>query len=137
MFCHAGQGQLHIQPFLNLAVPEDVQKMQRLAEDLYEEVFDVGGTISGEHACGLSRTPFVRRQCGPLYDVFREIKRIFDPKNILNPGKIVADEPDPLTREPAAGGRRFPRSPRRRRGRTTARPCATWSSCSSIGTRPR
>jgi len=96
-FCHAGQGQLHIQPFLNLAVPEDVQKMQRLAEDLYQEVFDVGGTISGEHACGLSRTPFVRRQCGPLYEVFREIKRIFDPKGILNPGKVVSDEPAALT----------------------------------------
>ncbi len=97
MFCHAGQGQLQIQPFLNLALPEHVQKVERLAEDLYAEVFDAGGTISAEHACGLSRTPFVQRQCGPLYELFREIKRGFDPKNILNPGRVVADEPRPMT----------------------------------------
>ena len=57
----------------------------------------VGGTISGEHGDGLSRTPFLRQQYGPLYDVFREVKRIFDPHNMLNPGKIVADVPQPLT----------------------------------------
>ena len=91
MFCHAGQGQIHLQPLLNLALAEDVQKMQRLTEDLYEEVFSVGGTISGEHACGLSRTPFVHRQYGELYEVFREIKRIFDPENLFNPGKVVGD----------------------------------------------
>lgn len=97
-YCHAGQGQLHIQPFLNLAGPEDVRKMQRLAEDLYEEVFAVGGTISGEHGCGLSRTPFVRRQYGELYEVLREVKRIFDPKNLLNPGKVVGDSTALITR---------------------------------------
>ena len=98
MFCHAGQGQVHLQPFLNLALPEDVQKMQRLAEDLYEEVFAAGGTISGEHACGLSRTPFLRRQYGELYDVFREVKRIFDPQNLFNPGKVVGDSSALVTR---------------------------------------
>ncbi len=97
MFCHAGQGQLHIEPFLNLAAAEDLQKAQRLAEDLYEEVFDVGGTISSGRACGLSRTPFVRRQYGPLYDLLREVKRVFDPQNIFNPGKVVADDPAPIT----------------------------------------
>lgn len=97
-FAHAGQGQLHIQPFLNLAAPEDVAKMQALAVDLYDEVLGVGGTISAEHACGLSRTSFLRRQYGELYDVFWEIKRAFDPRNVLNPGKIVSDETVPLGR---------------------------------------
>ena len=68
--------------------------MRRLAEELYQEVFALGGSIGGEHACGLSRTAFVRRQAGPLFDVFREVKRIFDPENILNPGKIVGDDAD-------------------------------------------
>ena len=45
--------------------------MRQVAEELYQEVFDVGGTISGEHAYGLSRTPFLARQVGPLYDVLR------------------------------------------------------------------
>ena len=97
-FAHAGHGQLHIRPFLNLADPKHQQMMQSLANDLYEEVLAVGGTISGEHGCGLSRTWFVKRQFGPLYDVFREVKRIFDPANLLNPGKVVADVPQPLTK---------------------------------------
>jgi Fe-S oxidoreductase len=96
-FAHAGHGQLHLRPFLDLANPQDVQTMQPLAIDLYEQVWDVGGTISGEHGDGLSRTWFVERQYGPLYRVFQELKRIFDPQNILNPGKKVASRPQPVT----------------------------------------
>ena len=98
LFAHAGQGQLHLEPFLNLASREDVEKLQSLAEDFYREVIEVGGTISGEHACGLSRTPFIRQQYGELYEVFREVKQIFDPQNLLNPGKIIGDDPQLLTR---------------------------------------
>ncbi|MCL6501853.1 MAG: anaerobic glycerol-3-phosphate dehydrogenase subunit C [Pirellulales bacterium] len=94
LFGHAGHGQLHIRPFLDLSDPQHVAVLQQLANDLYEAVFRFGGTISGEHADGLSRTPFVRRQYGPLYHVFREVKRIFDPLNLLNPGKIVGDDPE-------------------------------------------
>jgi FAD/FMN-containing dehydrogenase/Fe-S oxidoreductase len=97
-FAHAGHGQLHVRPFLNLADQSDVRKMQTLADDLYEEVFKVGGTISGEHGSGLSRTWFLRKQFGPLYDVFREVKRILDPHNLLNPGKVIADVPQPITK---------------------------------------
>ena len=98
IFSHTAQGQLHVQPFLDVFSASDVVRMKRLAEDLYEEVFQVGGTISGEHAIGLARTAFLRRQVGPLYDVFCEVKRIFDPQNLLNPGKILGDDPDLLTR---------------------------------------
>ena len=93
LYGHAGHGQLHIRPFLDLDSAEEVAKLQTLVVDLYAEVFDVGGTISGEHGDGISRTPFVRQQSGPLYEVFREIKTLFDPLGILNPGKIIADEP--------------------------------------------
>ena len=95
--CHAGQGQLHLQPFLDLGNPEHVDKMRRLANDLYEEVLRVGGTISGEHGCGLSRSPFVEWQTGELYQIFRRVKQIFDPENLFNPGKIVGNEPQRLT----------------------------------------
>lgn len=91
LFCHAGHGQLHVQPFLDLTNADDVERMRRLTGELYQEVFAVGGTVSGEHACGLSRTAFVRQQAGPLYDVFCAVKQIFDPQNILNPGKIIGD----------------------------------------------
>jgi Fe-S oxidoreductase/FAD/FMN-containing dehydrogenase len=96
-FAHAGHGQLHVRPFLNLSDPADVAKMQALADDLYEEVFKIGGTISGEHGSGLSRTAYLRKQFGPLFDVFRELKRIFDPHNIFNPGKVVTDTPQAMT----------------------------------------
>ncbi len=94
LFGHAGQGQLHLRPFLDPALPADVARMGPLAESLYQEVLAVGGTISGEHAAGLSRGPFLRQQYGPLADVFREVKRIFDPLNLLNPDKLFSDDAD-------------------------------------------
>ncbi len=97
LFGHAAHGQLHIRPFLNLADPADIRRMQDLARDLYEHVLKMQGTISGEHGDGLSRSWYVREQYGPLYDVFRQLKRIFDPQNIFNPGKIVDDVAQPLT----------------------------------------
>ncbi|MFM8930386.1 MAG: substrate-binding domain-containing protein, partial [Gemmataceae bacterium] len=97
LFGHVGHGQLHIRPFLDLSDPEHIRRMQHLARDLYQEVLEVGGTISGEHADGLSRTWFLREQYGPLYPVFVQVKRIFDPQNILNPGKIVDEGGQGLT----------------------------------------
>lgn len=97
LFAHAGHGQLHLRPFLDMADPEHLRIMQALADDLYDAVFRVSGTMSGEHGVGLSRTPFMRRQYGELYPLFVEIKRLFDPRNILNPGKVVNDSPASLT----------------------------------------
>jgi len=98
IFCHAGHGELHIRPFLDLADRETASKMQRLASDVYDELFSVGGSLGGEHACGLIRTSFLPRQYGELYQMFRDVKHIFDPAGILNPGKIVGDDPDLMTR---------------------------------------
>lgn len=89
LFGHAAHGQLHIRPFLDLANPDDIRKMESLAGELYEKVWLLGGTISGEHGDGLSRTPFLARQYGPLVNVFREVKQLFDPRGTLNPGKVV------------------------------------------------
>jgi len=89
LFGHAGHGQLHIRPFLDLANENDAQKLPVLADKLYEEVWKVGGTISGEHGDGLSRTPYVERQYGPAVEAFWDIKELFDPEELLNPGKIV------------------------------------------------
>ncbi|MBS0208804.1 MAG: anaerobic glycerol-3-phosphate dehydrogenase subunit C [Planctomycetes bacterium] len=98
LFAHAGHGQLHLRPFLDLGDPAHVKLMAALAADLYQAVFAVRGTISGEHGAGFSRTAYVQRQYGELYRVFREIKQIFDPENILNPGKVIGDDPTLLTR---------------------------------------
>lgn len=97
VFGHAVQGQLHVRPFLDLSNPDEVRTMEQLASELYEQVWLLGGTISGEHADGLSRTPYLAKQYGPLVNVFRELKRIFDPQGLLNPGKIVPVAPARIT----------------------------------------
>jgi len=97
LFAHAGHGQIHLRPFMDLANPEQVETLEKLAGDLYEAVWAVGGTISGEHGDGLSRTPYLRRQYGALCDVFRDLKNIFDPHRLLNPGKVLLDFPPPLS----------------------------------------
>lgn len=97
VFGHAAHGQLHIRPLLDLANSDDVRAMELLATELYEKVWSLRGTISGEHGDGLSRTPFLARQHGPLTNVFRELKQIFDPHGLLNPGKKVPLTPTRMT----------------------------------------
>lgn len=89
VFGHAAHGQLHFRPFIDLANEADVQNLRDLAEELYAAVWEAGGTISGEHAEGYSRTPYIERQHGPLLAAFRDVKRLFDPQGLLNPGKKV------------------------------------------------
>ncbi len=95
---HAVAGQTHAQPFLDLSDPADLAKVEPIAGEVYDEALALGGTISGEHGCGLARTQFLRRQYGPLVDVFREVKYAFDPLGLLNPGKIVGEDPHAVRR---------------------------------------
>jgi FAD/FMN-containing dehydrogenase/Fe-S oxidoreductase len=87
---HAASGQLHARPFLDLQDPRDAAKVAPLAEEVHSLVLDLGGTVSSQHGTGLARTPWLARQYGQLYSVFRELKTIFDPRQTFNPGKIVA-----------------------------------------------
>ena len=93
LYAHAATGQLHLRPFLPTPTPQDAERIEEIARDLYQIVFAVGGSISGEHGDGLARTAFIRSQYGPLYKVFQQIKDIFDPHNLMNPGKITSDDP--------------------------------------------
>src|SRR5262245_16946124 len=90
---HAGAGQVHTRPFLDLRRPEDVAKLQAIAEKTHMLALDLGGTVSTQHGTGLARTPWVARQYGALYAIFRQIKAAFDPAGIFNPGKIVDPSP--------------------------------------------
>ncbi len=90
---HAGHGHLHPRPFLDTSEPSDVAKLEPIATDVYSAALELGGTVSGEAACGLARTQFLRHQFGDLFPVFREVKDAFDPENILNPGKVIGDDP--------------------------------------------
>jgi FAD/FMN-containing dehydrogenase/Fe-S oxidoreductase len=96
VYAHASVGCLHVRPVINLKTELGVQRFQAIAEDVAGLVLKYGGALSGEHGDGLVRSPFQEKMFGPaLYEAFREIKRTFDPDNLLNPGKIV-DAP-PLT----------------------------------------
>jgi FAD/FMN-containing dehydrogenase len=90
---HVLAGQVHTRPFVDLDDPKDRAKLWPLAEAVHTLALSLGGTVSTQHGTGLARTPWVEKQYGPLMPVFRELKRIFDPKGILNPGKIVGPDP--------------------------------------------
>jgi FAD/FMN-containing dehydrogenase/Fe-S oxidoreductase len=93
LFAHAAQGHIQIRPFLDPNSAEDMAKLQRIADKLYQKTIEFRGVISGEHAVGLSRSSYVRQQLGDLYPICRRIKELFDPKSILNPGKLITDAP--------------------------------------------
>ena len=96
---HAGDGELHIRPYLDLGDPGDVEKMRSIAGEVFELAWSLGGTISGEHADGLLRTAFIKQQYGEeYYELLRGIKKVFDPDELMNPGKLISDDPDIMTK---------------------------------------
>ncbi|GAB2996150.1 oxidoreductase [Amycolatopsis acidiphila] len=87
---HCSVGCLHIRPFVDLTDPGEVATMRAVAEAVRDLVAEYGGVNSSEHGDGLARSEFNRQVFGdPLYEVMREVKRLFDPGNVMNPGKIV------------------------------------------------
>lgn len=93
IYGHAGDGNLHVMVFLDLKKSEDVARMVKITEESCDLVLRLKGTISGEHGDGLLRTAYVPRQYPRLYPAFEELKRLFDPHGILNPGRIVGSDP--------------------------------------------
>jgi FAD/FMN-containing dehydrogenase/Fe-S oxidoreductase len=85
LFGHAAHGQLHVRPYVDPAAPE---RLVPLAEAVYAEVFALGGTLGGEQGLGLSRTRFFRRGFPELSAVFDQVRTLFDPQGIMNPGRL-------------------------------------------------
>lgn len=84
---HAGNANLHMQPFLDLSQVGDRQKVFKIIDDYYSMVINLGGSTSGEHSDGRLRAAYLPQLYGQeLYGVFKKVKKIFDPYNILNPG---------------------------------------------------
>ncbi|HEX4707940.1 MAG TPA: FAD-binding oxidoreductase, partial [Candidatus Udaeobacter sp.] len=89
---HAASGLLHVRPVLDMHEPADLKKFRQVADQTSALVRQFKGSLSAEHGVGIARTEYMRDQLGDeLLGVLREIKRMFDPKNIFNPGKIFAD----------------------------------------------
>lgn len=94
-YAHASVGVLHVRPLLDLRDAKDEQAMHRIASSVADLAIELGGVPSGEHGDGRARGPFIERAFGSeLLGAFREIKAIFDPQGLLNPGNIV--DPQPL-----------------------------------------
>ncbi len=84
---HAGDGNIHIQPHLDLSQVGDRQKAFKLLNEYYDLVINLGGSISGEHNDGRLKTPYLKKLYGDeIYELMTKVKQIFDPLNILNPG---------------------------------------------------
>ena len=91
---HASVGCLHIRPLIDLKHQDGVDRMVSIANEISDLVLEFGGSMSGEHGDGLVRSGFNEKMFGSqLYDAFRDVKKAFDPKGIMNPGKIVDSPP--------------------------------------------
>lgn len=99
---HAGDANLHVQPYLNLGQVGDRQKAFRMLEDYSRSVKELGGSISAQYNDGRLRGPYLSKiYPEDVYQLFLQVKKIFDPYNILNPGVkagISTDEVKPLLR---------------------------------------
>jgi FAD/FMN-containing dehydrogenase/Fe-S oxidoreductase len=91
---HASVGCLHVRPFVDLTQPGQVQTMRAVAEEIRDLVLEFGGVNSSEHGDGLARSEFNRAVFGdPLYEAMCQVKRLFDPEGLMNPGKITGAPP--------------------------------------------
>lgn len=89
IYGHAGNGNLHIRPILK---QKDLHLIKNIAQEFFSGVIGIGGSITGEHGDGLARSEFVKMQYDrKTYSIFKNIKKQFDPENILNPGKIISN----------------------------------------------
>lgn len=99
---HAGNANLHMQPFLDLSQVGDRQKVFKIIDDYYNLVISLGGSTSGEHSDGRLRAPYLRQLYGDdMYALFQKVKSIFDPYGILNSGvkiDVTLDDVKPLLR---------------------------------------
>lgn len=89
-YAHAGAGELHVEPLINLKSPEGVQQFRSILKETAALVKKYNGSLSGEHGDGRLRGEFIASMVGEeVYGLFKQVKKIFDPKGIFNAGKIT------------------------------------------------
>ncbi len=94
MYAHASVGVIHVRPILDLREAIDIQRFKNIAEETFQLVQKYKGSWSGEHGDGLVRSPFNERFFGKqIYQAFEQVKALFDPDGILNPGKKIHAPP--------------------------------------------
>jgi len=86
---HAWDANLHARPLLDPGLPSERRMLEEIMEESFEAVWKMGGSMTGEHGDGMLRAPYVARQYPKSYGVMKQIRELFDPKGMLNPGVKV------------------------------------------------
>jgi D-lactate dehydrogenase len=88
-FGHAGNGNIHVNLLVNPRIEDEMRRAENCLNDVFDLVIRLNGTLSGEHGVGSEKRAFVSKEIdAPTLDLMKQIKRVFDPRNILNPGKL-------------------------------------------------
>lgn len=89
---HAGDGNLHPVISYDGTDSDQVKRVEKASAELFEKVVSLGGTLTGEHGIGLAKAPYMSLEHDPVsMDVMRSMKKLFDPNNVLNPGKMALE----------------------------------------------
>lgn len=93
-YAHAGSGELHLRPIIDLKTSKGIGLFRTIAEEIASLVKKYDGSLSGEHGDGRLRGEFIPQMIGPKnYELIRGLKKVWDPNNVFNPGKIVDTPP--------------------------------------------
>jgi len=86
---HAGDGNIHCNIMYDKKDKDQAKRAEQAVDELFDATLKLGGTITGEHGVGITKMKYLPREIGPLeLEIMKGIKKVFDPDNILNPGKI-------------------------------------------------
>lgn len=86
---HAGDGNLHPNFSCDMRDEDEVQRLEKAVEEIFMAAIELGGTLSGEHGIGIAKSKFLNKiLSAPTIDLMKKVKETFDPKGILNPGKV-------------------------------------------------
>jgi glycolate oxidase len=92
IFGHAGDGNLHPNILFDKRDPEQWDKVEKIVAEEFAISLELGGTLSGEHGVGTLKRPYMERALGNVsIGIQKQLKHVFDPFNILNPGKVLPD----------------------------------------------
>ncbi|SCY75191.1 D-lactate dehydrogenase [Nitrosospira sp. Nl5] len=88
-FGHAGNGNIHVNLLVNPDIADEMDRAERCLNEIFDLVIGLNGTLSGEHGVGSEKRAYIGKEIdAPTLALMKEIKRVFDPRNILNPGKL-------------------------------------------------
>lgn len=92
IFGHAGDGNLHPNILFDKRDPEQMKKVEKMVAEVFSVALELGGTLSGEHGVGTLKRPYIQKALGNVsVEIQKKIKKVLDPQNILNPGKVLPD----------------------------------------------